>query len=155
MTSTEQRSATHASFTLRREFPVPVERVFAAFADPEAKAQWFVGDDGWETTELAYDFRVGGKEVNEGVFHGRTRSRFEATYTDIVEGERIVLTYDMWIDGAHISTSVACYELEAVDAGTRLTHTEHGVHLDGFDDGAMREQGTRGLLDQLEAFLTR
>ena len=28
------------------------------------------------------------------------------TYTDIVELQRIVFTYDMWIDGQHLSTSI-------------------------------------------------
>lgn len=148
------RGVAHASFTLERDLPVPPSRAFAAFADPEQKAAWFGGGDGWETTEQALDFRVGGREVDEGVFHGETRSRFEAVYTDIVEDERIVLTYDMWVDGHHISTSVAAYEFEATPTGTKLTHTEHGVHLDGFDDGSMREAGTREILDGLVAYLS-
>jgi hypothetical protein len=36
---------------------------------------------------------------------------------------------------------------------TRLTYTEQGVHLDGLDSVAGREEGTRGLLDTLGAFL--
>lgn len=59
----------------------------------------------------------------------------------------------MWIDGAHISTSVATYEFKQVDGGTRLTHAEHGVHLDGFDTGEQRETGTIELLESLRAFL--
>ncbi len=147
------RSLTHASFAIEREFPVAPERAFAAFADPDAKSRWFVGGDGWETTETALDFRVGGREINEGVFHGETTSRFEAVYTDIVDNERIVLAYDMWIDDTHISTSIAAYEFEPSAVGTRFTHTEHGIHLDGLDDGAMRETGTHGILDALEAHL--
>jgi uncharacterized protein YndB with AHSA1/START domain len=154
MTTETTRAVAHASFTLERDFPVPPERVFAAFADPVEKAAWF-GGDGWETTEAAFDFRVGGREIDEGVFHGETVSRFEAVYTDIVANERIVLAYDMWIDGKHISTSIAAYEFVPTDAGTHFVHTEHGIHLDGFDDGSMREEGTRGLLDQLEAYLLR
>jgi hypothetical protein len=55
----------------------------------------------------------------------------------------------MWLDGVHISTSVASFEFEAIDGGTRLTHGEHGIHLDGFDDGTLREQGSRALLEAL------
>ena len=42
-----KRSATHASFTLRRLYPVPPARAFAAFASAEGKSQWFgAPDDG-------------------------------------------------------------------------------------------------------------
>ena len=35
------RNITHATFTLERSYPVPPARVFAAWADPAAKARWF------------------------------------------------------------------------------------------------------------------
>ena len=151
------RSLAHAGFTLERVYPHPIDAVWAAFAEEERKRQWFgqVGDrelDG----EWAFDFRVGGRDVAESRFHGGPLSRYVATYTDIVESERIVTTYDMWIDGAHISTSVASFEFEEVDGGTRLTHGEHGIHLDGFDlDGRMREHGSGLLLDELGRVLDR
>lgn len=31
----------HSSFTLERSYPATPERVFAAWADPAAKARWF------------------------------------------------------------------------------------------------------------------
>jgi uncharacterized protein YndB with AHSA1/START domain len=145
------RSLGHAGFTLVREYPHPLARVWDAFALPERKREWFGRGDGREQVgEWSSDFRVGGAEVAESRFHGGPLSRAVATYTDIVECERIVLTYDMWIDGTHISTSIASYEFEEIPGGTRLTHGEHGIHLDGFDlDGRMREEGSAGLLDLL------
>lgn len=140
----------HAGFTLEREYPHPIHRVWDAFAVAERKREWFGTGEGREQVgEWTSDFRVGGTDVAESRFHGGPLARAVAVYTDIVEHERIVLTYDMWIDGAHISTSVVSYEFEAIDGGTRLTHGEHGIHLDGFDDGTLREQGSRGLLDLL------
>jgi hypothetical protein len=60
----------------------------------------------------------------------------------------------MWIDGRHMSTSLASLEFEHVAEGTRLTHAEHGVFYDEFHgDGADREQGTVGLLDALSRYL--
>lgn len=149
------RSLGHAGFTLVRDYPAPVAEVWAAFAEPERKREWFGRGDGREQVgEWTSDFRVGGRDVAESRFHDGPLSRFEAFYTDIVEHERIVLTYDMWIDSAHISTSIASYEFEAIDGGTRFTHGEHGIHLDGFDlDGRLREQGTAGLLDGLGRYL--
>ena len=82
-------------------------------------------------------------------------SRFEATCTDIVEHVRIVNTYDMWLDGVHMSTSVASVEFEPIEEGTRLTHIEHGVFFDQFwADGPNREAGSRGILETLGDYLT-
>jgi len=146
-------SVIHSGFTITRDIKAPVERTFAAFADPAQKKAWFTDGPDWDTTDEAFDFRVSGVEVAEGKFHGGPLSRFVATYTDIVENERIVLTYDMWLDGTHISTSVASYEFEAIDGGTRFTHTEHGIHLDGHDSPADREEGTRQIIETLATYL--
>ena len=39
--------------------------------------------------------------------------------------------------------------------GTRLVYTEQAVFLDGYDDAGSREHGTRGLFDQLAAYLEK
>jgi uncharacterized protein YndB with AHSA1/START domain len=130
--------------------------VWSAFADGDQKKRWFGEGDEWSLTEWQHNFHVGGHDIAEGQFHGRALSRYEGDYTDIVVQNRIVVTYDMWLDGAHVSTSVASFEFETVDVGTRLTHTEHGIFLDGFDaTGAEREAGSAGILEILGAFLTR
>ena len=40
-------NVTHATFTLERSYPVPPARVFAAWADPAAKASWFTPGPGF------------------------------------------------------------------------------------------------------------
>ena len=40
----------HDTFVVEREFPVPPDRVFAAWADPAVKVAWFVGPDEMEQT---------------------------------------------------------------------------------------------------------
>lgn len=152
------RRLARAGFTLTRDYPVPVERVWDAFAEEDQKVLWFGDGDGdaFVPGEWAFDFRVGGRDVAEATFHNGPVSRFEATYTDIVEHVRIVTTYDMWLDGVHMSTSVASFEFEPIDEGTRLTHVEHGVFFDQFwDDGPNREAGSRGVLETLGRYLTR
>ena len=139
-----------ADFTLTRDYPAPVARVWDAFADEQQKLSWWGAGEEAQSREWRFDFRVGGRDVDEAKFHGGPLSRYEATYTDIVVHNRIVTTYDMWIDGRHMSTSLASLEFESIDAGTRFTHTEHGVFFDGFwAEGSGREAGTRGLLDAL------
>ena len=91
----------------------------------------------------------------EGQWHGGPRSRFESTYTDIVVQQRIVFTYDMWVDDQHMSTSLTTIAVEANGDRTSLTYTEQGVHFDGLDSAEGREQGTRGILDQLSTYLER
>lgn len=152
---TIHRRLARAGFTLTRDYPVPVGRVWDAFAEEDQKLQWFGDGDAFEPDEWAFDFRVGGRDVAEATFHNGPVSRFEATYTDIVEHNRIVTTYDMWLDGVHMSTSVASFEFEPTTEGTRLTHVEHGVFFDQFwADGPNREAGSRGILETLGTFLT-
>jgi uncharacterized protein YndB with AHSA1/START domain len=151
---TIKRRLARAGFTLTREYPVPVTRVWDAFAREDQKLAWFGSGDTYEPGEWAFDFRVGGRDVAEGAFHDGPVSRYEATYTDIVEQNRIVTTYDMWLDRFHMSTSVASFEFEPTDEGTRFTHVEDGVFFDQFwADGPNREQGSRGLLDALGNYL--
>jgi uncharacterized protein YndB with AHSA1/START domain len=153
MSSTIERSQTHATFVLERTYPVQLEAVWHALSDNAARDQWFGGGPEFDTREKSHEFRVGGHAVEEGQWHAGPRSRFLATYTDILEHQRIVFTYDMWVDDRHLSTSVTTIVLEPDGDGTRLTYTEQGVHLDGLDSVEGREAGTRGLLDNLGAFL--
>jgi uncharacterized protein YndB with AHSA1/START domain len=155
MTDTLQRSQTHATFVLERSYPVAVGAVWHALSDNAARDQWFGGGSAFDAHEKSHDFRVGGHAVEDGQWHGGPTSRFFATYTDIVELKRIVFTYDMWVDGRHMSTSLTTIVLEPDGKQTRLTYTEQGVHLDGLDTVEGREQGTAGLLDALGAYLSR
>jgi uncharacterized protein YndB with AHSA1/START domain len=155
MTDTSQRSQTHATFVLERTFAAPLERVWHALSDNAARDQWFSGGAEFDVQDKSHDFRVGGRAVETGQWHGGPWSRFEATYTDIVEHQRIVFTYDMWANDRHMSTSITTIVLAPASDGTRLTYTEQGVHFDGLDTVEGREAGTRGLLDNLGAVLTR
>lgn len=150
-------SQTHATFVLEREYPVPVDRVWAAFADPELKRKWF-GSDDFVYTERSDDFRVGGVTIDDGYDgEGGPLSQFRATYTDITPPERIVYTYDMWLNNAHASTSITTIVFEPTADGTRLTFTEQGVYLDnvhGPDAAVGRESGTAGLLDAIADLFT-
>jgi uncharacterized protein YndB with AHSA1/START domain len=151
-----KRSVTHATFTLERTYPAAPERVFKAFADETAKAKWFSGPEGFETYERAFDFRVGGREVvvgKHGPSHGGMVSAFRCEYHDIVPGERIVYAYRMALNDVPISVSLAVIELKPEGSGTRLTITESGAFLDGYEDGGSRERGTAWVLGQLGASL--
>lgn len=150
-----ERSVTHATFAVERTYDASPARVFAAWADPAAKARWFAGPEGWETTVFEMDFRVGGRERNRGGPPGGPVHTFEALYQDIVPDERIIFSYAMRLDETPISVSLATVELAPTGDGTRLVYTEQGAFLDGFDDPSPREQGMGELFDALEAELRR
>jgi uncharacterized protein YndB with AHSA1/START domain len=148
------RSVEHATFTVERTYDAAPSRVFAAWAEREAKARWFKGTDE-APDEYELDFRVGGREINRGAGPDGQQYTYEARYADIVPDERIVYSYDMYRDETRISVLLATIELEPDGRGTKLTFTEQGAFLDGEDKPVYREQGTGGLLDALGAELER
>ena len=150
-----ERSVTHATFVIERTYDASPARVFAAWADPAAKARWFVGPDNWDKSNHELDFRVGGEERVSGGPPGGPVHYYAARYEDIVPNERIVSTYQMHADETRISVSVATVEFTSDGDGTRLVYTEQGAFLDGHDTAAAREQGTSDLLDSLGAQLPR
>ena len=148
-----ERSEVHATFVIERTYPVPVSAVWHALSDNGARDQWFGGGSEFDIHEKSHDFRVGGNGVEDGQWRDGPTSRFVSTYTDIIDQQRMVFSYDMWVDSRHISTSLTTIALQPEGDGTRLTYTEQGVHLDGLDTVEGREEGTRGLLDNLGSFL--
>ena len=150
-----ERSVTHATFAIERTYDAAPARVFAAWADPAAKARWFAGPDERKGGGHELDFRVGGREHVAGGPPGGPVYTFNGLYQDIVPNERIISTYEMHMDETRISVSLATVELKPAGAGTRLIYTEQGAFLDGYDNPAQREQGTRDLLDALGAELVR
>jgi uncharacterized protein YndB with AHSA1/START domain len=148
-----ERSVTHATIVIERTYDASPARVFAAWADPAVKIRWFAGPNEWESGGYELDFQVGGRECISGGPPGGPVHIYDAIYRDIVPDQRIVLTYDMYLDETRISVSLATVELKPVAASTRLTYTEQGAYLDGHDVPDLREQGMGTLLDALGAEL--
>jgi len=155
------RYVTHATFSLERSYPVSAARVFAAWADPAAKARWFApGPDSGHQL----DFRAGGREVNHGGPESGPVLSFESFYRDIVPDERIVYSSTLSAGNDVVTVSVTTVELTTVElttgqlttgqGGTRLVLTEQGTFLDGREEPDWRERGTAAWLDALGAELS-
>jgi uncharacterized protein YndB with AHSA1/START domain len=149
------RDARHATFTIERVYAATPARVFAAWANKDAKAAWAYCHEEWVPSAHEFDFRAGGREHVVTGPAGGTAHIFDAIYYDIVPDQRIVYAYDMHLDRRRISISLATVEFHAVAGGTRLVFTEQGVFLDGYDDVAGREEGTRIGLANLDQHFRR
>jgi uncharacterized protein YndB with AHSA1/START domain len=139
-----ERSTDHETFEIVRNYDAVPAGVFAAWADPAAKASWF-GPAGART----FEFEVGGREHFVAGGPDGASYTYDALYYDIVPDQRIVYAYEMHRDGTRISVSLSTVCFQAEGAGTRLTYTEQGVFLDGHDTAAAREHGTGELLNAL------
>ena len=148
--SQAKRSVQHGDFTLERNYPVPPARVYAAWADPQLKAQWFTGPGDQIKPIREVDFRVGGREKVITGAPGDVPHVFDAIYQDIVPDERIIYAYTMALGDKRISASVATVQFLRDGTGTKMTFTEQAVYLDGTEYGHQsRLDGTNTLLDNI------
>ena len=150
-----ERSIVHGNFTVQRTYETaPPAKVFKAWADPDLKRQWFGNPDPANPKSI-FEFKVGGREYNEGKGPNGATFTYDVRYYDIVPDNRIVYAYDMQMDGARISVSVATIELKAKGSGTHMVLTEYGAFLDGLDTSEQRQAGTEYMIDQLGVFLEK
>lgn len=151
----KQQPIRHGSFSIERVFRASPARTFAAWADPELKARWFVGPhDKWTLVKREIDFRVGGSELAHGAFKDGPESIFAARYHAIEPEQRLVYTYDMTVGGKHLSVSLATVEFSPTrEGGTRMTFTEQVAFLNDDYDLKSREDGTAGWLENFAGVL--
>ncbi len=150
----------HNTFIIERSYAKPVERVFAAFADPAKKRKWFTEGHSHDVVVYDGDFRVGGLErtryrMNEKTPFPGVELGTEGTYLDIVPNQRIVQAGYMTLGGRTISTSMLTIELAPSTTGTNLICTHQAAFFEGSDGPQRREEGWQKLLDSLGHELSR
>ena len=137
---------THSTFTLERRYPAPVERVFEAWANPEARRRWMA-----QGAEYSQNFVVDGHETVKGLDPAGRALTYEARYVEILCNERILTTSTLHTEDRLSTVSLTSVEFQAEDANTLVVLTEHGVYLPGQEQPEWREHGTAEQLDALAA----
>ena len=147
-----KRSAQHGTIRLERRYKAAPARVFAAWAEPTARAKWDVPGR-WVIAEQSFDFREGGHELKRFGPKGDPHFVADTRYLDIVPQRRIVFGYSMSSRNTPISVSLTTVEISAAcssgGTGTHLLLTEQIVFLDGNDNAANREEGLASMLDKI------
>lgn len=144
------RSITHSTFVIQREFTASPERLFSAFANAATKARWF----GAGAVEFEMDFRPGGRERTRSVmgpntpFPGTSLIN-ETVYLEIAPNQRLVQAYTMSVGDRRISASLATFEFLTTENGSKLIFTEQGAYFAGSDGAQIREIGWQHILDRL------
>ena len=145
-----ETAVVHSTYVLERNYAVPPEKVYAALSDPAKKRRWFGEGEGSTTESFEMDFRVGGTERTVRHHKSGTMTFINDTvYRDIVPGKRVVIAYNMTVNGKCISSSLITYELLPKGTGTDLIFTEQAAFYEGADGPQMRQDGWRKLLESL------
>lgn len=149
----------HEIFSIERVYQSSPESVYSAWSNVEAKSNWFIGPGEWSVVQRKLDFRVGGEETLHGRFPNGRETLYKARFSDLIENQRIVFTYDMILSGKIHSVSIASVEIEKVDSSdTKLTFTEQVAFLDGTfgrEGMASRREGTLAHLIRLTDYLEK
>jgi uncharacterized protein YndB with AHSA1/START domain len=145
-----ERTVTHATIVVERNFKASPARVFAAWADPNAHGQWNVPGDDWVIADYEHDFRVGGREKSRFGPKGDPKYFSEGHYLDIVPEVRIVSAGTMHFGKVRSSATLCTVELLAEGSGTRLVLTDQSVFFEGLETPADRKSGWGQILDRLE-----
>jgi uncharacterized protein YndB with AHSA1/START domain len=139
----------HTTLVFEREIPAPVEAVFAAFADPVARAAWGAPSD---TAVLIYDeadFREGGQDCfrcgskADPNIHGVTR------YLEIIANRRVVSSETIVVNGKRFCASLTTLELAPDGEKTQLKSTTQLASFIGEDLVKGHKAGNNASLDNL------
>ncbi len=144
-----EHSVDHHTFAIERRLKASPDRVFHAWASPDAKRRWATCDPGTVNVGFSLDFRPYGSETNRVVTPDGRVHLLQALYLDIVADRRIVYAYDIHVDDVRVSASLAIVVFEPARGGTRMVFTEQIALLAGRLDLEERIHGTGELFDLL------
>jgi uncharacterized protein YndB with AHSA1/START domain len=146
MTSQELK---HATLVFERICAAPIDRVFAAFANPVERANWGTPS---ETAAFIYDqvdFREGGVDVFRCGDKSSPQYRGVTTYHDIVPNERIISSEVVETQGRKLLISMSTTTFAPEGSGTKVIVTVQLTSLAGEDMLNGAKFGHNASLDNL------
>jgi uncharacterized protein YndB with AHSA1/START domain len=135
---------------ITRTFPVPRERVFQAWTEPQALARWFAPTGDYRTTIFELDLRPGGRYRIE-MLQGEKPHEVAGRYVEIRPPERLVFTWKWENEPAHVEETIVTLDFFDRGGSTELVLTH-----DRFENPASRDEhdkGWAGCLGRLADFL--
>ena len=152
------QKAVPAICVLEKYYVHPVARVFGAWSQAKAFAQWHAPGGDWVNGDCVLDFHVGGRVMIVFGPKGAPRYRSEGRFEDIVKpvlGRGRIVIADTMTDEqekTRFTSSLCTVEFAEVDGGTRLTLTDQSVFY-GFETPQDRKGGWAEILDKLDVYL--
>lgn len=127
----------HATIVMERTYNASAARVFAAWADVEARKRWSAPAEAIRIEYEEADFREGGRDVSRCIEPGNEDYVAAVTYIDIKRDQRIFFVEDIRHGKKRVSAALISVELTPKGAATQLLLT---MQIASFDDAGM-EQG--------------
>jgi len=138
------------SLRLKRFFPVAPEKVWRAWTDPRALAQWFRPNASFSVPVAEADVRVGGRFRVLMVDAEGEEFDLAGVYREVVPAQKLAMTWS-WRAKQPGHESLVTVVLRAAHGGTQL-ELQHDMYVD-MENQPTHEQGWNGALDKLESML--
>jgi uncharacterized protein YndB with AHSA1/START domain len=142
-----QAALKDTTLVLSRSFDAPVEKVFAAWTNPEIANKWMA--PGEMIAEVDMDARVGGRYRIQMKEPDGNMHITGGEYTEVVENERLTYTWQWEGSDEETLVTVDFHGSESDQTNITVTHSR-------FSTAALRddhEQGWTSCIAQLEALL--
>jgi uncharacterized protein YndB with AHSA1/START domain len=142
------------SITVTRVFDAPRELVWRMFTEPEHFRQWFGGGPPMEvpSSKISLDVRPGGEWSATMVSPDGSELPFAGHYREVVDHERLVLSFENVADRDDPIAEVATVVFKDVDGKTEVSLTQAG-YMPPEEYAVGLKEGYGKFFDQLERHL--
>jgi uncharacterized protein YndB with AHSA1/START domain len=152
------KDADALTMTVVADFPVPVQRLWDAYADPRSLEK-FWGPVEWPATFVRHDFAAGGRSDYYMTGPDGERSAGYWRYLAVQPGRSFEVedgfAQEDGTENAEMPSMRMVFTFEATDAGSRVSTTTHFPSADALEQllGMGMEEGMRSAMSQMDDVL--